>query len=126
MQKLNLSKLLFFLSVFTLSLGQFAKLYDSRGVVLYAFDLVVGIYAVYSLIYLLIVKKSFVISKQFILFLLFSLVAVFSLLINITTLSATETISSSAYLIRWLIYLVAGMCTFNLIKKDISIFKEKH
>jgi O-antigen ligase len=108
-------KYLFFLSVFTLSLGQFAKIGEPGGANLYLFDLAVGLYSIVGIFYLLTIKKL-IVRKNKLLFLIFTFIAITSLIWNANRLSNTEFLSAFSYLLRWVSYLLASIVTYNLVK----------
>lgn len=111
-------KYLFYLSVFSLALGQLTKIGQLGGSNLYLFDLIVGAYSLYGVFYFLITKK-FQWSRGQIFLFLFTFTALFSLIWNIYNLSNEEFLFSLAYFLRWTFYFLASVVTYNAFKEDI-------
>ena len=116
MQRFKPLNFLFYISVFSLSLGQFALLSRSGEAPIYAFDAILGLYVFLGLFIHLTSKKKISLTKVHLGFLLFSVLAVISLIPRITTLPLEELFISTFYLIRWVIYLIASVITYNLLK----------
>lgn len=116
---------LFYLSVVTLSLGQFTAITKSGGLNIYIFDITVALYAIYGLLFFLLSKKL-LINKNLVLFFLFAVVGVFSVVKPLFILNQSQLLVSIFYLFRFIIYLIAGVVTYNLVeykhisKKNIS------
>ncbi len=83
----------------------------------YLFDIVVVIFAFFGLAVFLLIKRSFRIPKYSYLFIIFSLICFSSLLLASASLSTEEILVSSFYLIRFVIYLLAGIVVFNVVDK---------
>lgn len=112
----NLLKYLLYLSIITLSLGQFASIGGGEGFKFYLFDFVVGLFAIYGIFYFTIVKKDFLIPKNSLLLIAFTLWLPITLVFRITTLDVSNLIIASFYLIRWVIYFISSLIIFNMIK----------
>jgi O-antigen ligase len=112
-------KLLLYLCILTLSLGQFSSISKGGGVSLYFFDASIACFVVYGLFYLLVHKKSFVIPLFSTPFILFTLSALFSNILNLPKFAGEEVLTASFYLIRWVLYLMLGIVIFNLIKEKV-------
>lgn len=120
--KIKFFKNLFYLCVVALSLGQIAVITEVGDSKVYIYDVLVGIYSTLGLIYLLGAKKSLKIPKFLVGLVIFSLVAFLSLLLRLTTLSSDQIIFAAFYLIRWVIYLISAIVTYNLVlQKRINL-----
>lgn len=112
-------KSLFSISVFLLSIAQFSAIIKSGDTNIYAFDLAVLVFVLYGLFYFLAIRKQFVLPALSVLFLSFTLVAILSLLRVSYVYNNYELLVSGFYLSRWIIYLSAGMITYNAIRQNI-------
>lgn len=119
MSKHKLLATLFSLCIISLSLGQLALVSRGGGVPVYFFDLAVGAYAIFGTLYFLVLQKKFELPPVLLGFLAFSVIAVISLVYRLTTLSSEEFLTSASYLIRWLLYLIAAIITYNAVKKGV-------
>jgi O-antigen ligase len=108
-------KVLFYLSLAALTLGQFSAVYKSQGVNIYLFDVLLAIYALFGLFNFLS-KKTLVIPKPYFLLFLFSMVGGISLLIASPNFAGVELLIAAFYLVRLVVYLSAALITVNLIK----------
>lgn len=112
-------KVLFYLTLSALSLGQFAAIGRTGESNFYIFDIFVLVFAVYGLIYFLSVKKSFKLPKTSYLFLLFTLSATISLVLALLNFEGVEIAVGTLYLIRWISYLLSSLVVFNMVDKKI-------
>ena len=112
---------LFFICLAVLSLGQFASIYRSGEANVYLFDIVVGIFAFIGSLYFLVQKKVFI-PKFIFAFLPFTFIAFISLTSNGYSLGTLEMFTSAFYLVRWFLYLSAGVVVFNmLVAKKLTV-----
>lgn len=109
----------FYITLLLLSLNQVVSISKSGGVNFYLFDIAVGFFALFGLVYFLLVKKSFKIPKYSVLFVIFSLIAGISLILALPNLSSIEATVSSFYLFRFASYLLATLVVFNMVDKEI-------
>jgi len=112
-------KVLFYLTLSALSLGQFVAIGRTGESKFYIFDIFVLVFAVYGLIYFLSVKKSFKLPKTSYLFLLFTLSATISLVLALPNFEGVEIAVGTLYLIRWISYLLSSLVVFNMVDKKI-------
>jgi O-antigen ligase len=108
-------KVLYYLTLLSLVLGQFANISKSEGTNIYIFDGMVLATAVLSGVYLLAVKRQFKIPAPFLYFFGFIFVGAVSLLINSYKYSLMELISSSFYIVRFVSYTLFALTTYNLV-----------
>lgn len=118
-----LLKILFYLSVFTLSLGQFGAILKQSDSNIYIFDLIVFIFAFVGFGYFLLIKKSLRFSPHFLIFGFFILISCFSCFLNIYKYSFLEYLISLFYLARLVSYFGAGVIVFNML--DTKIISNK-
>jgi len=121
MRRQPLLKILLYIVVFTLSLGQFASIGGGEGFRLYLFDIFTTIFVFYGLIYFFIIKRSFKVPRNSFWFVGFVLIALLSWLIGLTTFSNLEAIVALFYLIRFLIYFLSSLIIFNMIQKKLIL-----
>ena len=117
MRKFKILSFLFYLCVFSLSLGQFA-LMSGGGAPVYFFDVLVATYSLFGLIYFLGFAKKLEIPKPLSGFLIFSLVATISISLRLTTLGIESFTTSAFYLVRWVFYLISALITYNALKQN--------
>ncbi len=111
-------RLLFYFCVILLSLGQFSAVYKSGESNFYLFDIGIGIFAIFGLLYYLS-RKNLFIPKPFLFFLAFTALAVVSLLVKFPVLAPFELLVSGFYLMRWVMYLISAVIIFNMLKEDM-------
>jgi len=116
-------RVLYYLALFSLSLGQLLSIGKSDGINLYGFDVCVSLFSFAGVFYLL-VKRSFKIPKYFFLLFPFLIVAGLSLFFNKTYLTSTEFFVSLSYLLRLISYSLAGIVVFNMISQNIFSLEE--
>lgn len=117
-------KLSFYITLALLSLNQVVSVSKGGGFNLYLFDIAVGVYSILGLIYFLLVKKSLKIPRYFTLFFIFLILAKASLILASHDIPSEDLLVSTFYLIRFFIYLLSGVVTYNIIDKGI-VNKEK-
>jgi O-antigen ligase len=117
-------KILLYLTLSALSLGQFAVIGRAGESNFYIFDILVLVFVVYGLIYFLSVEKSFKLPKVSHFFLLFTLTALVSLVLAIPNFEGYEIKVSTLYLIRWISYLLSSLVIFNMVGKKILKWEE--
>jgi hypothetical protein len=125
MLKMRVLKILFYFCLLFLSLGQLTLLSSSNGLNIYLSDVSVGGFALYGLLFF-IRTRGLIIPNYIKFYLLFILVAILSLLFTPISLGFAETLVSTAYLLRFITYLIAGLILFNIVwytdmSKDILI-----
>jgi len=108
-------KLLLIFTVLSLSAGQFATILKSGESAVYLFDLIVSIFSIYGALWFFGVKKTFKIPKNSLFFIFFSFVGLLSLVRVLPFYSSFEMVVSFLYLLRWIMYLVAGLVVYNMI-----------
>jgi len=113
---LNLS---FYITLLLLTLNQLVSMSKSGGLNIYLFDIAVGAFSFFGLLYFLLVNRSFKVPKYSILFLIFCLLALASLVLALPNLSDSELFTSAFYLFRLVSYLLAGLVVFNMIDKKL-------
>ena len=116
--------LIFYLTLFLLSLNQLTSVSRSGESNFYLFDFSVIFFALFGFCYFLLVKKSFKIPKFSVLFLIFTLSAFASLVFSFNKFSIDQFTVSGFYLVRWVAYLLASVVLFNMLDKKM-ISKEK-
>ena len=97
----------------SLSLGQFARVGDY-----YLFDLAAAAFSFYGTVFFLI-KRNLKIPRYSILFIIFSLWAGASLLLNFYRYDNEEGITAAFYLIRYAVYLLSALVTYNMLSSGI-------
>jgi hypothetical protein len=117
-------KLLFYLCVVFLSLGQFSVLGKDSGISLYLFDIFVFCLASYGFISLLISKRKLNIPLSSVPFLLFTFWALVSNIVNFSSIQPDEALVSNFYFLRWFLYLICGIVVFNLHHEKLLNFKD--
>ena len=112
---------LYYLALFSLCLGQLVSIGKSDGVNLYLFDGAVGVFAIFGLsLYLL--RKRVIIPKYLLILLPFTMIATISLVFNKVNLTGSEFLVAFSYLLRFLIYIGAGVIVYNmLLDKTLSV-----
>lgn len=108
-----LLKYLFYMLLGSLSLGQFARVGDY-----YLFDLAAAAFSFYGTVFFLI-KRNLKIPRYSILFIIFSLWAGASLLLNFYRYDNEEGITAAFYLIRYAVYLLSALVTYNMLSSGI-------
>ena len=108
-------RFLYYLTLASLMLGQFANLSKSDGTNLYIFDILVFITAFVSAIYLLGVQKKFKIPMPFYYFLGFVFIGAISLFLHNYKYSIDQLTASSFYIVRFVFYTLFAITTFNLV-----------
>ena len=120
-------KLLFYLSVAALSLGQFAAIVKQGEANFYLFDLVVSLFAVYGIIFFLGSTRSLKLPKNLVLFFVFFLVGFLSLLSVYYKYSFHQLLVSGLYLVRFFMYLSSGVVLYNMVLQNLisknSVYK---
>lgn len=114
----------FYITVFLLSLNQSTAVYKSGESSFYLFDFSVMFFALYGLLYFLLIKKSFKLPKFSILLLIFTLSALTSLIFSFSKFSIEQFIVSGFYFVRWVSYLLVSLVLFNMLDKKM-LSKEK-
>jgi O-antigen ligase len=109
-------KILYFLILVSLMLGQFVAIDLVPNVTVYLFDFLLLIFVTFGLFYFSVVKKSIFIPKVLIPFFLFSLICVVSLIVASTRYEKGELVIGSFYFIRYFLYLCSSVVVFNLLK----------
>ncbi|MFC1700480.1 O-antigen ligase family protein [Patescibacteria group bacterium] len=117
-------KNLFYLTLFTLSLGQLAVIGRAGESNFYIFDIFVLAFSIYGLIYFFLVKKSFKLPKISHFFLLFTLSAIISIVLALPNFEGFEIKVATLYLIRWISYLLSSLVVFNMIDKKVLSWKQ--
>jgi O-antigen ligase len=102
---------LFFITVFLLSLGQFAQVLPN----FYLFDLSIALFAFLGVFYFLGIKKTFKLPKNFLILLGFSAFAFLSLVVRVPFLGSSEFLEGFFYFLRWFSYLLASLVVFNML-----------
>lgn len=115
---------IFFITLFLLSLNQLTSVYKSGESNFYLFDFSVIFFALYGLFYFLLVRKSFKLPKSSIMFFIFTSSALASLLFSLNKFSIEQFTVSGFYLVRWAAYLISSVVIFNMLDKKM-IGKEK-
>ena len=116
-------KLLFFLCIASLSLGQLVVLHRSDTGGLNLFDLVVLTFALYGTVFFF-AKRSFVLPKTLMFYLFFVVFAGVVSLPNFFVLSTDELGSAFFYLARFFFYLLAGIIVYNMKKHSLLTTEE--
>jgi O-antigen ligase len=111
-------RVLFYLCVAALALGQFSSISKSGPANIYVFDLLVGIFALTGTSYFLI-KRSFKIDLFHGFLFVFGLVAALSLFIRFEQLTGSQMLVSASYLVRFVSYLFAGITVYNMVKNRL-------
>jgi hypothetical protein len=111
-------KTLYFLCIVSLAFGQLVNLagQGDRGVYLY--DILIGVFALYGLLFLL-KQKKLVIGKSYIYFLLFLLICVLSLVVSLFHYTVLELQTGIMYFLRYSCYIFAGLVVWNLVKMGL-------
>lgn len=108
----------FYFCVFTLSLGQFSSIYKVGDSSVYLFDICLALFVVFGTAFFLI-RKTFYIPKAFFFFFAFTFVALLSLLLHFDFLVFSEFSVAAMYLLRWLVYLIAALVIFNMVRNKL-------
>lgn len=108
-------KLLFYLGLFALVLGQYASVSKTSGLNIYLFDIAVAVFSLYGL-FTLTISKKLILPKVFITFYGFSLIGLVSTVINLYWLDSNQLLVTLFYLIRFTTYMSCGVVIFNLLK----------
>lgn len=108
-------KALFYITLVSLSLGQFTALSKSEGTNIYLFDILVAGTTVVNVFYLLVVSKKFKVPRAFVYLITFLLVGVLSLFINSWKLDSAQLVSAGFYAVRFLVYSLFGLSLYNLV-----------
>jgi hypothetical protein len=116
-------KILFYICVFALSLGQFGAVYKYGGLNVYFFDVAVLVLSVVGVLYFLGVRKSFKLPRSAFLFLFFTFVAMLSFLRVFPLHTYSELLVSGSYLFRWMFYFVAGLVVYNMMEQKNALGK---
>ncbi len=116
-------KLLFYISLGTLSLGQFANLFKDSGFNVYIFDIIIAVFFILGLGYFL-TKKSLTVPKSYLLYILFIFWSLITLLQPLFVMNTVDFIVSLFYLVRLGLYLGVGIVLFNMLKADQIGFDE--
>lgn len=112
---MKVTRLLIVLVILTACLGQLNRLPLpglGSGVVLYANDLLIGLAAAWYLIYVLAIRKSWLLPWQYVVFAGFIALAPLGLLLS-DYLSASQVVISLSYLIRYACYVVIALAVFD-------------
>ncbi len=115
----SVNLLFVFLSFLSLAMGQFASLSKSEGSNIYAFDIIVAFTAFFNFIYLLAVKKTFVVPKAILYLIAFVLVGGISLYAQSAEYSVYQLLPSFFYFFRFLSYVLFALGIFNLVKTNV-------
>lgn len=116
-------KFLFYLSLATLTLGQFVSLSKTSGLNIYIFDLVIAVFALLGT-FSFLHKKSFFIPKPLIILYIFCVICGVSLIKPFFNMPLEQFITSLFYLIRLFIYTTSGVILANMVR-DKLITKEQ-
>lgn len=110
---------LFYITLSVLSLGQFTAIGKTGESNFYIFDILVLLFAVYGLVYFLLVKKSFNLPRSSYLFLFFTLSALVSLVLALPNFESSQIVIATLYFVRWVAYLLSSLVVFNMVGKKI-------
>lgn len=108
-------RFLYYLTLISLTLGQFTNLSKSEGANIYIFDGLVFASALISSFYFLSVQKKLKIPVSFGYFLGFIFVGGVSLLLHSYKYGAMELVASAFYIVRFISYLLFAVTTYNLV-----------
>ncbi len=108
---------LFSLCIFTLSLGQFSVIYAFGQGNIYLFDLLITLFDFFGLIYLLKLQEV-KIPISFIFLFSFVALGIVSLVFTPLNLEPSEFLTSLAYPLRFLSYILFALITHNFIRLD--------
>lgn len=89
------------------------------GTNIYLFDLAVGFFALFGVISILVSNNGLRIYKNYYLFIPFTIVALVTLVSQFGVLRPLESVVATFYLVRWIIYLLAGIVVYNMLDHKI-------
>lgn len=118
-----LLKNLFYLSVLSLTLGQFSNFFAISGSKIYLFDVVILLFSTIGTLYFLI-TRSFLLSKGLISFYIFIIWAIISLVFNSVYLRNAELFIAFFYLLRFLMYVQGAVIVYNLYASKLISKKQ--
>ncbi len=116
-------KYLFYAVVFALSLGQFSVIYQSGGLKIYLFDVLICGFVSYGILICLL-KKHFKFLVYHLLFLAFCIFAALSLLRVSSALQFSDLVSASFYQFRLVFYFFSGVIVFNATRMGLISFPQ--
>ncbi|HSX39223.1 MAG TPA: O-antigen ligase family protein [Candidatus Saccharimonadales bacterium] len=116
-------KQLFYFCLVLLCLAQFTSVYRSTGSNIYVFDFAVGLFALYGLV-IQLNKSKYIIPTYLVGFVIFTFFAFITLIPSFFKLENFELLTSVFYLIRWLLYLLAAINIFNMLKSGEITYEQ--
>ena len=107
-------KIIWYICLLALTLGQFGIVAGTPGSAVYAFDIFIIIFDIIGLAYFLVVKKTFKIPVMGRLFICFFLATVISLLFSLRMYSFDAIVPGLFYLLRFSAYVFSGIIAYNM------------
>ena len=110
-------KILLYLCVAILSLGQFSILIKTQSGGFYLFDVFITIFVFFGIITLL--NSEFKFPKHSLYFYIFIFLALIGLIPSFYKLGLGDFVVSVSYILRWVLYLTSSVVVFNMLKRKI-------